>query len=107
LAQAKQSAAAAENTMGPSYSIGSTSQKIKLAQANLPDLELRGSATPRIGLTPASGIPARSHIPSTEFSPLLVYHYFSLISRPFPFMHSSLFSDSSFVSYTPFSFPFE
>ena len=39
----------------------------------LPDLGL-GSATPCIGLVLVSCIPARSHIPSTEFSPLLVYH---------------------------------
>jgi hypothetical protein len=73
----------------------------------MPDLELGGSATPRIGLAPASRIPAPLHIPLTEFSPLLIYHPFSLISHPFPFTHSSLFSVSPFVPYTTFSFPFE
>ena len=62
---------------------------------------------PRIGLTPASRIPARLHIPSTEFSPLLIYHPFSLISHPLSFMHSFLFSVSSLVPYMTFSFPFE
>ena len=71
----------------------------------LPDLELGGSATPRIGLAPASHIPARSHIPSTEFSPLLVYHPFSLISHPFSFMHSSLFSGSPLYLTRPLHFP--
>ena len=51
----------------------------------LPDLELGGSATPRIGLAPTSHIPARLHIPSTEFSPLLIYHPFSLIRSSFSF----------------------
>ena len=73
----------------------------------MPDLELGGSATPRIGLAPASRIPARLHIPSTEFSPLSIYHPFSLISHPLSFMHSFPFSASPFVPYTTFSFPFE
>jgi hypothetical protein len=66
----------------------------------MPDLDL--GARRRLALA------SRLYNPSTEFSPLLVYHPFSLFIHhefSFPFIHSSHITDSSIVLTHPFHFP--